>query len=109
MFRVSSSENSEPGQAAQVVVVFDRRALGTMRTHALDVGVTNQQGAFPVEVVNVTSLCPVGRPGGRALQTIHDTGDAGQDQLDLRLKTALRRLVLPSSKWSWQTPSPIYW
>ena len=63
------------------------------RRHTIDVGVPDQQGAFAVVVIHLASVGPVGWVGGRSLQAVHDTGNAGQDQLDLCVQTA-PRLVL---------------
>ena len=82
------------GQAAQVVVVLNRHA-GHDGPDSIDVRVTNKNGAFPEEVVNLASLFPVRRPGSRAFQALHDTGDAEQDQLDLRVETASRPAYAP--------------
>ena len=79
----------QPGQAAQVVVVRNGRA-GHNSLDPVDVGVTNQQGAIPVEVVDVVGVGPVGRVSRRAFQAVQHIGDAGHDQAELRVETASR-------------------
>lgn len=66
--------------------MFDRLARHDAHD-ALDVGVADQEMTFPVEVVNLIALFPVGWPGGRAFQLI-------QDQSDLRLKTRSRLVIV---------------
>src|SRR5262245_6568179 len=83
----------QAGQAAQVVVVLNRHAWHDS-SYAIDVLVTNKKGSLSIEVVNLTALCPIRRPGCRALQGVHDTGNAMQDQPDLRLETATRPAAL---------------
>ena len=83
------SSELQTGQAAQVVVVRHRGA-GHQSPDAVDVGVTNQQGAFPVEVVDVVGLRPVGRVSCRSVQAIQNIGNAGQDQAELCVETAPR-------------------
>ena len=78
-----------PGQAAHVVVVRDRGA-GHDPGHAIDVSVTDQQGALPVQVIDFVTPSPVGPVGCRAFQAVHDIRNAGQNQPDLRVETALR-------------------
>ena len=76
----------EESDASQVVFMFDWRARHDAHD-ALDVGVTDQEMAFLVEIVNLIALFPVGWPGGRAFQLI-------QDQSDLRLKTRSRLVIV---------------
>ena len=79
----------QTSQAAQVVVVRHRGA-GHDSGHAINVGVTNKKGPFPVEVVNVVRLGPIGRVSRRACQTVQDTWNTEQDQADRRVETASR-------------------
>ncbi len=90
--RRSSAENSQPGQATDVVVVCYRGG-GHHRRDAIDVGVTNQQGTIPMVVGHLASLRPVGGVSRRSLQAVHDTGNAGQHQRDLGLQTAASLVV----------------
>jgi hypothetical protein len=70
----------QPGQAAHVVVVRDRGA-GYHRRHAIDVGVTNQQGASAMVVVHLASFRPIAGVRCRPFQAFHDIGNSGQDQI----------------------------
>src|SRR5207302_1289773 len=56
-----------PGQAAHVVVVRDGGA-GHDTGHAIDVGVTDQQRAVPVQVIDIVAFRPVGPVSRRAFQ-----------------------------------------
>jgi hypothetical protein len=72
----------EESEASHVAFIFLDWLAGHDTHDALDVGVTDQEMAFPVDIVNVLVLFPLGRgrPDGRPFQLI-------QDQSDLRLKT----------------------
>ena len=69
------SRELEPGQAAQVVVVRNR-GTGHDRRHPVNIGVPDQQGPITMLVIHLASVCPVGRVGGRSLETVHHTGNA---------------------------------
>jgi hypothetical protein len=69
---------------------YERRLATLAHNNAIDVSVTDKQGALPVDVVNYPSLPPVSWPDCRLFQGLHDTGDPGQDQVDLRFERAPR-------------------
>jgi hypothetical protein len=76
----------EESHAAQVVFMWNGHARHDGRD-ALDVGVTDQEMALPVEIVKAIELFPFGRPDGRVWQLI-------QDQSDLCLKTRSRLMIV---------------
>ena len=71
----------QTGEAAHIVAVGNSRAHNSPRPCSIDVGVTDQQGAIPVKVVNVIGLGPIGRVSRRPIQSFQDIGNAGQDQV----------------------------
>ena len=94
----------QSGQAADVVVVRNRGG-GHHRRHAVNVGVPDQQGAFAMVVIHLASFRPVGRVGYRSLETVPHSGNARQDQADLRLQTP-PSLVLSLVMNGHTTPTP---
>jgi hypothetical protein len=88
----------ETGQPADILAVLDGRGVQEIG-HLKGLGVTDQNGPGPVEVVNVASRRPIGRVSFRSFETRLDTGHAVKDQIELYIETGRRLAAVPFAFW----------